>query len=130
MALKHNSRSRPAWVRTQDINCIQLYGSCYIDPLKFGTSVFSQAYMYIRHVGPTSIQHRISFDVATMRVQSFDMATGPVQTMPSCHALNFARGEYWAHGHLLGRLQYSINRVTIHYCCSYMYVHSNVYRVL
>ena len=26
--------------------------------------------------------------------KSFDVATGPVQTMPSCHALNFAWGEH------------------------------------
>ena len=36
-ALKHNSRFRPAWALTQDINSICLYGSCNSDPLKFGT---------------------------------------------------------------------------------------------
>ena len=36
-ALKHNSRFRPAWVLTRDINSICLYGSCNNDPLKFGT---------------------------------------------------------------------------------------------
>ena len=36
-ALKHNSRFRPAWALTRDINSICLYGSCNSDPLKFGT---------------------------------------------------------------------------------------------
>ena len=36
--LKHNSQFWPTWVLfIRDINCIHLYGSCYINPLKFGT---------------------------------------------------------------------------------------------
>ena len=31
-----------AWVLTWDINCMYLYGSCYIDPLKFGTWELSE----------------------------------------------------------------------------------------
>ena len=27
---KHNSRFQPAWALSRDINCIRLYGSCYI----------------------------------------------------------------------------------------------------
>ena len=34
------------------------------------------------------------FDVGMGSIQSFDVATGPAQTMPSCHALNFACGEH------------------------------------
>ena len=41
------------------------------------TPVFSPA--YIMHVGPTSLQYRISFDVES---KSFDVATDPIQTMP------------------------------------------------
>ena len=36
-ALKCDSRFRFAWALTRDINCMHLYGSCYTDPLKFGT---------------------------------------------------------------------------------------------
>ena len=36
-ALKHNLQFQPAWALTWDINCIHLYGSCYTDPVKFGT---------------------------------------------------------------------------------------------
>ena len=34
-------------------------------------TVFSPAYMYFRHVGPTSLQFRLSFDVGMGRIQRF-----------------------------------------------------------
>ena len=54
--------------------------------------VFSLA--YLRHIGPTSLQYRVPFDVGMGLTQSFDMATTSTYTMPSYHALNFAWGEH------------------------------------
>ena len=112
MVLEHNLRFRSARVLTQDIYKLhtvvwkRLHWPC---TCKFSTSVFSQAYINVHKAcwPKTSLQHRISFDVGMMRVQSLDLATSPVQTMPSCHALNFAWEEHWACGHLHGRLQYT-----------------------
>ena len=48
-ALKHNSRFRPAWALTRDINSICLYGSCNSDPsLKFGTWALTQEWALVR----------------------------------------------------------------------------------
>ena len=53
--------------------------------------MFSPAYP--RHVGPTSLQYRLSFNVGKAfcghRLR---------QTMPSCHGLNYSWGEHWIGG--------------------------------
>ena len=50
---------------------------------------------YLRHVGPACLQYKISFDVGVREnLKAFDVALGPAQIMPFCHALKFARGEH------------------------------------
>ena len=54
---------------------LSLFADTNAAPLPPPPPVFSLA--YLRHVGPTSLQYRIPFDVAT----------NSTYTMPSCHAL-------------------------------------------
>ena len=52
-------------------------------------------YKYLRHVGPTSLQYKIPFDVGKRYPQNLDVARSSAYTMPSYHALNtFAWGEH------------------------------------
>ena len=51
-------------------------------------------YPYLRHVGSTSLQYRISW-IAVGNGDSFNVATSSTHTMPSYHALKFTWGEHW-----------------------------------
>ena len=46
--LKHNSQFWPAWALTGSINCICLYRSCYMDPLKCGTWALTREWALAR----------------------------------------------------------------------------------
>ena len=82
-------------------------------------AVFSLA--YLRHVGPTSLQYRIPFDVGP---KSFDVAISSTYTMPSYYALNFAWGEPWRASYLI---IFGASRSKPHTNHDYIYVHVYVH---
>ena len=55
-------------------------------------TVFSPA--HTRHVGPTSLQYRLSLMWEWEECNSFDVASGSTQISPSSHALKSAWGEH------------------------------------
>ena len=68
---------------TMHLLCIYIVCVCVCVCVHVYHTVFFPA--YTRQVSSTSFLYGNSFDVAV----------GPAQIMPSHHALNFARGEHW-----------------------------------